>query len=81
MALILDEGSTFKVDLTLEGLMMRDLGTGAEISSLENFVIAKEPVIAGCKNFDFIIDVQDFPESGELLIVGKDRSLMPGGVA
>lgn len=77
MALILDEGSTFKVDLTLEGLMMRDLGTSAEVSSLENFVITKEPVIAGCEHFDLIIDVQDFPESGELLIVCKDRGLMP----
>ena len=77
MALILDEGSTFKVDLTLESLMMSDLGTGAEVSSLEKFVIAKEPIVACRKNFDFIIDVQDFSESHELLIVGKDSGLMP----
>jgi hypothetical protein len=40
MALIFDESSTFKVDLTLEGLMMRDLSACAEVSSLEKFVIA-----------------------------------------
>lgn len=78
MALIFDEGSTFKIDLTLKGLMMRDFGAGADISSLEYLVIANEPIVASRKNFDFIIDVQNFSEIHELLIVGKDTSLMSG---